>query len=359
MSHSQQQPGYKNTIIDFWGFVWKVFLAIATLVTLGGAISDFRIPKSHPYWTALFVFALTVFVSLLLLIRKLINEGLTDKRPLVLSTELVKIVTTLYGEKKHLDVVRFGSTVSRYLWLNGHNHERIQIGKMVEDAASKVGRTSEQVSCLIDDIGWTYEIVGDTERAITNISSGIEKAVENQLFYLAAKGERHLSGIEKHRGNSEQVSLHLNNARTYCTKILDSSDRSEIEASIFLAEAKFLFETQQLEEAEKLAKKAIAVFERDPDRIVKVHSLLGNIYLKQGKRQKAKDEFNRGYKNSEFIRKDEVAKNARGLADVALAENDITTCVKYLTEAKEIYGSLHKNKEVREIENLLKPIQGS
>ena len=357
MGHPQKL-GYKNAAIDFWGFVWKVFVVIGTIVGLGSAVSEFRTLKAYPVWTVIFVSLLTVFVSLLLLIRKLINEGLTDKGPLVLSGELVRIVTTLYGEKKYLDVVRFGSTVSRYLWLNGHNHERIQIGKLVEDAASKVGRTSEQVSCLIDDIGWTYEIVGDTDRAITNISSGIEKAVENQLFYLAAKGERHLSGIEKHRGNSGQVPLHLNNAKTYCAKILDSSDRSEIEASLFLAEAKFLFETQQLEEAEELAKKAIAVFERDPDRIVKVHSLLGNIYLKQGKRQKAKDEFNRGYKNSEFIRKDEVAKNARGLADVALAENDIKTCVKYLTEAKDIYGSLHKNKEVREIENLLKPIQG-
>src|SRR5205085_10359889 len=157
----------------------------------------------------------TVFISLLLLVNKLINEGLKNKAPLILSAEVVNIVTTLYGEAKYLDVVRFGSTISRYLWLNGHNHERIAIGKLVEDAASKVGRTSVQVSCLIDDIGWTYDIIGDPEKAVTNISNGIEKAVENDLFYLAAKGERHLSGIEKHRGNSEQFLLHLTNAKTY------------------------------------------------------------------------------------------------------------------------------------------------
>jgi tetratricopeptide (TPR) repeat protein len=349
--------GYGAATILFWGFVWKIFLGISAVVTVASVFTDFKYPKAHPVRTAIIVSTVTAFVSLLLLVRKLIEEGLTDKKPLVLSAELVRIVSTLYGEAKYLEVVRFGSTVSRYLWLNGHNHERIEIGKLVEDAASKVGRSPEQVSCLIDDIGWTYEIIGDTERAITNISNGIEKAVENELYYLAAKGERHLSGIEKHRGNAKQFSLHLSNARAYCTKIIDSSDRNEIEASLFLAEAKYLFETGRFQEAEQLAKQAISVFDKDPDRIVKVHSLLGNIFLKQGKRQKAKDEFNRGYNNSKSIRKDEIAKNAKGLADVALAENDIKTCVKYLTEAKELYGSLHKNKEVHEIEHLLKSIQ--
>jgi tetratricopeptide (TPR) repeat protein len=356
MSDSQIHR-YEAAAIHFWGFVWKVFVGISVVVTVASSVSNFEYLKSHPLRAGIFISGLTVFISLLLLVNKLINEGLKDKAPLILSAELVNIVTRLYGEAKYLDVVRFGSTIGRYLWLNGHNHERIAIGKLVEDAASKVGRISVQVSCLIDDIGWTYDIIGDPEKAVTNISNGIEKAVENELFYLAAKGERHLSGIEKHRGNSEQFLLHLTNAKTYSAKIVDSSDRSEIEASLFLAEAKYLFETGEFSEAERLAKEVICVFEKDPDRIVKVHSLLGNIFLKQGKRQKAKDEFNKGYNNSKSIRKDEVAKNAKGLADIALAENDIKSCVKYLTEAKEIYVSLHKNKEVHEIENLLTSIQ--
>jgi len=33
---------------------------------------------------------------------------------------------------------------------------------------------------------------------------------------------------------------------------------------------------------------------------------------KQGKKQRAKDEFNKGYNNSQFIRIDELAKNAKG-----------------------------------------------
>ncbi len=355
---NSQKAAYQIAAIEFWKLVWKIFVAITVIVTGISAVSEFKIPKAHPILTVLVVFELTIFLSLLLLIRKLISEQVTTRKPLILSAELVRIITTLYNESKYLDVVRFGSTVSRYLWLNGHNNERIKIGKFVEDSASKVGRTSEQVSCLIDDIGWTYEIVGDTERAITNISSGIEKAVENQLFYLAAKGERHLSGIEKHRGNPDKFAIHLDNAKSYCTKIIDSSDRNEIEASLFLAEAKFLFETGQFPEAEKLAKKAISVFEKDPDRIVKVHSLLGNIFLKQGKKQRAKDEFNRGYNSTKFIRKDELARNTKGLADVALAENDIPTCTKYLREAKEIYDSLEKTKEAREIETLIKTMQG-
>src|SRR6266404_217744 len=210
-----QIPAYKAATVLFWGFAWKVFVGISVVVTVVSSFSNFEYLKEHPLRAGISITALTVFVSLLLLVRRLISKGLEVKPPIILSAELVNIVNTLYVETRYLDVVRFGSTFSRYLWLNGHNHERIAIGKLVEDAASKVGRTAVQVSCLIDDIGWTSEIIGDTAKAVANITNGIEKAVENELFYLAAKGERHLSGIEKHRGNSELFILHLTNAKKY------------------------------------------------------------------------------------------------------------------------------------------------
>src|SRR5947209_20478996 len=104
---------YKAAAIHFWGLVWKVFVGISVVVTVASSVSNFEYLKSHPLRAGIFISGLTIFISLLLLINKLINEGLKDKAPLILSVEVVNIVTTLYGEAKYLDVVRFGSTISR------------------------------------------------------------------------------------------------------------------------------------------------------------------------------------------------------------------------------------------------------
>src|SRR5437762_1507360 len=126
-----QRLAYRAAAFEFCALVWKVFIAISIVVTLVGAVSEFRTLKAHPIWTIVLISTVTVFLSLILLINSLIKQDVTSNKPLVLSDELVKITTTLYDEAKYLDVVRFGSTVSRVLWLKGHNHERIAIGKLV------------------------------------------------------------------------------------------------------------------------------------------------------------------------------------------------------------------------------------
>lgn len=363
MSNTEiNKPTFKTASFQFLGYSWRIFIGVSIVVTLFSLISNFEFAKRNPVLTFSLIVIATIILSLLYLIYELVAEGLADKRPLILAKELVSIVNTLYEEEKYLDVVRFGSTISRYLWINGNNKERIAIGELVEDAASKESRIAEQVSALIDDIGWTYYIVGDNGKAITNISNGIEKAAENGLFYFAAKGERHLSGIAKHSGKIPEFTLHLNNAETYTAKIPDSSDKNEMDASLHLAKAKYAFETDQLDDAEANAKKAMDIFKNDMERIVKVHSLLGNIYMKQGKTapvriQKAKDEFNKGYLSCKDIRKDEFAKNAIGLAKIAYEEGEIKSYIKYLNEARAVYVAHHKNKEVNEIDIMLKSIK--
>jgi tetratricopeptide (TPR) repeat protein len=351
------RPTYKGAIVALWKSAMDKIVVLSVIVTVLAAFTDFKYTKEHPVLIGMIAIIAIVFLSMLLLIHQLITYGVQHKAPFVLSLELVGIINTLYEEEKFLDVVRFGSTISRYLWINGHNKERIAIGELVEDAASKESRVAEQVAALIDDIGWTYYIVGDATKAITNITNGVEKALENELFYFAAKGERHLAGISKHNNKINDFTQHLTNAETYTAKILDKSDKNEMEASLLLARAKYFFETQALDEAEITAKKAMDIFRNDLDRIVKVHQLLGNIYAKQGKIQKAKDEFNKGYESSKNIRKDEFAKNAVGLAKIALSEGDIKTYTKYLNEARVVYISHHKNKEVNEIDIMLKSIR--
>jgi len=353
-----------ETKIQIWKNTCKLFLKVAGVIiggigvsiTILGAFTNFEFVKEHPLRISLILIVPTIITSLIWVIRKMIDADIASKSTLDLPREIERYVQLLYKEKNYLDVVRFGSPISRFLWLSHNNKERINVGKMVEDSASKIERVEVQVATLIDDIGWTFAAIGEYTKATDNISRGIKKAEQASLFYFAAKGERHLAGIESEIGDKNKIIEHLNNAQGYTEKITDKSEKSEMEGSLFLAKAEHFFESKNFPEAEFNANLAKSAFANDFDRKVKVYSLLGNIHLAQGKYQEAKDEYNQGYSKCRNFRKDEFAKNAVGLAKVEMQANNLQNAKSYLIEAKEIYEKGNKNKELIIVKNLLQQI---
>jgi len=81
--------------------------------------------------------------------------------------------------------------------------------------------------------------------------------------------------------------------------------------------------------------------------------------LAQQKFSEAKDEFNQGYIKCINFRKDEFAKNAVGLAKVEMLENNLYNAKIYLNEAKNIFESCNKNKELTEVINLIQKINNA
>ena len=108
---------YLSALIQLGKFAWGIFIGISIVVTVATILTDFKMTKEHPVLAALAVLAVTIFISLILLVIKMINEGVQPKPSLPLSAELVNIVSSLYEKEKYLDVVRLGSAVSRFLWL--------------------------------------------------------------------------------------------------------------------------------------------------------------------------------------------------------------------------------------------------
>lgn len=340
----------------FLDFAWKIFAIIGVIITILGSLTNFDLFKEHPLLVSFIYIVVTLIISLCYVIYKLVSGEIISKSSLDIAKEIERLVRHQYNEKNYLAVVRFGSAISRFLWLSSYSNQRIAVGKMVEDSASKIGRLHEQVSALIDDIGWTYFVIGDHEKAKQNILSGIEKAINGGLFYFAAKGKRHLAGIESSTGNKDKIVEHLNEAKSFIDQIPDASDKLEMEASLLLAEAEYLFENRNYQEAENNIYKAKKVLAKDSDRIRKVYSLSGNIYLAQHKYQDAKDEFNRGYNECKNIREDEFAKNAVGLAKIELQSGNLRNAKTYLTEAKEIFESGANKKELAMVDCLLRDI---
>lgn len=345
------------TVIKIAGrAVGWILAAVGLAATLGGAVFNLDWLKSHVLLTIGLVAAGTVFLTLIYVIYELVTNGIVDRGVAEVPHEVQELVTLLYRNERYVDVVRLGSGVGRYLWLGQHYDERLAVGEMVEDSASKEDRHEEQVQALIDDLGWTLVTVGRTKKAEDQILSGIGKALEYELFYYAAKGERHLAGLKSKIGAKGEILAHLDKSQEYSDQIEDASQRKQMEASLLLARAEYFFESEDYVAAERAATQAEKLFSYDKDRVVKVYSLLGNIYLAQGRThlQRAKDAFNQGYHKSKTLRRDEYAKNLYGLGRVALQENNVLAARRYLSEARDGFDSQHNTAEVQEIDDLLR-----
>lgn len=336
---------------------WKILAILSVAVTLAGAFVNFDWLKSHVAVAVASVAAATVFFSLIYVVHHLLTNGIVDRGVDDVPHEVEELVTLLYRNEKYLEVVRLGAGVSRYLWLGGHCEERIAVGKMVEDSASKKERHEEQVQALIDDLGWTLVTMGRTRKAEEEINSGVDKALEYGLFYFAAKGERHLAGLKSKVGAKGDILAHLDKSQEYTDQIEDPSQRKQMEASLQLARAEYFYENQNYADAEQAALRAESLFLYDKDRVVKVYALLGNIYLDQRDFQRARDAFNQGYNKSKDIRRDEYAKNVYGLGRVALEERSLGSARRYLDEARAEFVSQHSMAEAQEVADLLKGLE--
>jgi hypothetical protein len=342
----------KKALLIFRNLFWKIFVAISAVCTIFGFIF-FDDVKDHWLLYLIGVLLLTVLISLILLINILIKREITDKTNIDIPAQLLQIISKL--KKDEIDIL--SEAIDRYFHLYGYHNERIKLGNLLNSDRD----IKNQVSNLIDKLGWAKYLQKHTDEAVSNINRGIELAASNLLFYWAAKGERHLSGIERHRRNENAFKEHLKNSKDYADKILNENEKSEMEGSLHLANAKYLLEKGgMLTDAENEANLAIQKFVNDKRRQLKVYVVLGNIYLKQQLWDKAYDTFKLGYNLSNGVRNDERAKNALGLAKIHIKSDaprfiNMQKAKEYLQEASHLKSSL-KQHEIEEIETLLNGI---
>lgn len=347
----QEIIGYKKALLIFGGYCWKVFLALGAVCTVFGVI----FPEIKDYWLLyiIIVLLLTILISLILLIVNLIKKEISDKINAFIPNQLLEIVSKLSKEESEI----LSASIDRYFHLYGYHEERIKLGNLLnENRDVKI-----QVSNLIDQLGWAKYLKKQTDDAVENIIQGVELAKNNLLFYWAAKGERHLAGIERHRRNKLAFNEHFEKSKDYTEQIQDINERNEMEGSLHLSKAKYLLERRDdLADAENEANMAINKFANDMRRQIKVYVVLGNIYFERKEWDKAYNTFKNGYDKSKGIRKDERAKNALGLAKIHI-KSDISRFFKiekakeYLQEAESLKSSL-KQHEINEIETLLNGI---
>lgn len=337
------------------GKVLGTFVAICSVAGLVCALSDFKLSASIEYWIhyIIIVLLLVLVISLLLLVKELIKREIADKTNINIPDQLLDIVSKLPKEGSEV----LSEAIDRYFHLFGFHEKRIELGNLLNENRD----IKTQVSNLIDKLGWAYHLENKTDLAISCITQGVELAKEHCLYYFVAKGERHLAGIEKHRGNEATFLQHMNQSKEYTEKIDDIKEKNEMEGSLHLADAKYFLKKKDLAKAEEEAKAAMQKFSNDSQRQLKVYVVLGNIYLERQQWDNAYNMFIIGYDKSKGIRSDERAKNAMGLAKIHL-KHEIPRFFKkekakeYLIEAESLKSSL-KQHEKNELDSLMKLVK--
>lgn len=269
---------------------------------------------------------------------------------LKLSVELAKVVEHSYKTRSYRDVVRFGSEISRPLFLSGMYMERVKIGEMIEDSAARVGASEEQIAALIDDIGWTSALLGDLSKADRAIMDGVRLAVEKEMYYLAAKGERHLAGIYlRYKNDVEGAVSHFSLATEYARKITNEVKRDEMLAGILYGHAEQHLNMKNYPQALQYAEESRQLYGKlgnEEERLVKLYSLIGGAYLGLSEIQKAKDAFRNGLEEAQRLqRRDEIARNLFGLGEACLLSEEFQRAVESLSEAQEIFQEVGMKQE--------------
>jgi len=223
------------------------------------------------------------------------------------------------NSEKWKEVIKIASAFSRLLWVTGRNDLRIKVGEAVVKLAScSSSHSYEHAQALIDDIGWTNHVIGNTDEAKKNIEHGIKIASKFEHIGLVHIGYRHLSGICIDNDDVVKAKnyLDLNQSKD----IINKSDK-KLEQYIILAgnlfnEAMILDKEQKFKKALELYRKSFKIYEDNNDyaRMVKLYYFIGNNLKNQTRYSEAEDSFRKGLEEArKESRKDYILKCSEGL----------------------------------------------
>lgn len=293
------------------------------------------------------------------------EEGLDDQGmddSFVWGASILSEIREAYEQERWNEVLRIGRVLSRPLWVAGSYTTRLRIGEWTEHAASCVGNKHAQAVALIDALGWTNHVVGESERAIANIRHGIAVATEVGATDIVVKGYRHLTGIYQARQNYNRAVEAQNKAEDMVDQLPHSETKDDLVAGLWVSRAMLHLEQKEWDDALKLLNDARRSYEtrEDWDREVKVYSLEGQTLLGMGEIALAKDTYRKGLvRAKELSRSDEVVKCSLGLSNALyLEEGASATARRFAEEALSIATSRGMASLKREAGKLLARMGG-
>jgi len=237
---------------------------------------------------------------------------------------LVETLSSALKSKNYADVIRIGIALNRPLFESGNFVTRLQIGRIVEEAAARAERKETQVEALIDSIGWSLVELGEYEEAQRIITHGIEIAQEIKDEFYEAKGYRHLGVIARRREKFDEAKDCYKKSLEHAEKIEEKREKDVLVAGLNYAFASLYFFTEDFDNASLYIDKSIKSFSFLKDEYRYNMSLVtkGDIEFQRGKPDDAKDIYRcvlrKADKNREKL---QVIRSCLGLAEVYLQDH--------------------------------------
>lgn len=247
---------------------------------------------------------------------------------LKLSHALVESLKDLSKEEDYPSILRIGSAISRILYLEGMLQARLEIGKIVENAAMMADDPGKRVKALIDDIGWSLVTMQKRDEGEIQIRDGITLATNSGEFYWAAKGYRHLAGIALSRRILDDARRHLEKSLLEAQKIEHQRDKKEMLAGIYYGLAEVEIRSGNYDIAEKKIDETECLYRElgDYERLLKIYAQRAKVALARSQYSIARDFYREGIRECKKLnRTDELIRNYDGLSKLAKEEGDVET----------------------------------
>ncbi len=273
----------------------NILTIIGTIMTIVGLAITFLVPKEYQkgstiitiiiaVLSAIVYFSFTYFYILLAVILVVsIVLNFVFYRKQIFMKRLVFFFEEKEQKKEYAEIIRWGSALSKALWLSHNFKTRKEIGKYVEKAAPKLSHNKALIRAKINDIGWTSVELLDYENAENIIKEGIELAKSENDFYMIAKGYRYLFSIYLRQGNQlTQAEEYLKNSLDETKKLVDGNPhKTELIAEYHFANASLENKKGNHNLALEEIEKAEEAYKQLPDKewAIKINARKGDITL--------------------------------------------------------------------------------
>lgn len=254
--------------------------------------------------------------------------------------------------KRFDEVIRIGKSLSRPLLISGNFKDKVTIGKMVEEAAASIGRKSDQMAALIDDVGWPSVELGDLDGGEKYLKHGLNLAKELNDSYYKSIAYRHLGAIYRRRRDYTKAGEYFGQALDNANNISNANLKAETVAGAQYAFASLSHHTGLYDDAITRLSEAIALFKTVDDTTgqTRATSKLAGALLAKGDIENARDLYRQALNVARANgQRHQIVKCLLGLAKISINDGAMERALEYLADARSMAAEIHAKTEFAEI----------
>jgi tetratricopeptide (TPR) repeat protein len=269
---------------------------------------------------------------------------------------LAGIIDWCFNAKKWKMVIEFRSTLCDFLSTYGYWSERIKLAKQAVTACERTGDREQLAWCMVYDLGYINERMGNLDEAWKWISKGRRIFEELGERRGLAFSLRSLGVILRKRGLSASAKQLLERSLSIFEDVDDRINAGRVKMDI----GRLYYWEGNYSTAKIWMEEALASCKQLDDQRVLARALchLGDIACEQDENNRAKQLFERSLEICEMIGfQNRTATCIHGLAKVKEKVGEYSEALMQVHEAMEIYRRLGQKPEFEKVREMMERLE--